>query len=777
MSAAWMTRAASLVMVSAGLWACSPSDNPAGQTIAEGQSSASEAPSAWSPRVTRLLSEMSVEAKIGQLHQAAGGRSRNLNSRLTPEELDRVREGGVGSYLHVAGAEPLEALQRVAVEESEHGIPLLFAMDVVHGYRTIFPVPIAMAASWDEAGWEEAARISAEEAAASGLHWTFAPMIDISRDPRWGRIVEGGGSDPYLGSRMAVAQVNGYQGADLAAGDTILATAKHFGAYGAPTGGRDYGTADISERSLHEIYLPPFHAATQAGVGSMMTAFNDIASVPSTANGHLIEGVLRDEWGFDGFIVSDWNAIAELMNHGVAETRTDAAALALEAGVDMDMTSAVYVQDLAAAIEADPALLAALDRSVGRLLAWKEALGLFDTPYIYHDTDREAAELLAPDHRVAARRLAERSIVLLKNDNNTLPLAREAGSIAVIGQLAEDASTQLGSWRAQGRPDDVVSLLDGIRHEAGDAMAVSYAAGAAPRSDDMSGLPDAIAAAEAADRVVLVIGEDYDLSGEARSRSDIALPPSQQALAEAIFATGKPVTVVLVSGRPLAIPRVAEEADALLVSWMLGVEAGPALGRILFGDVSPAGRLPVNFPRATGAVPFTYSENPGGRPAHPDLERDTNRYMDQPITPLFPFGHGLAYSQFEYGEMEVRETQTGYRLSVTVRNSGDREADEVVQLYMRDPVARVARPRIELRGFERVTLAPGESVEVAFHLTPAQTAIFQAPGRWQVEAGRIEVMIGASSADIRARGEIQIVEAQTGSAPATALETRVEVIR
>lgn len=730
---------------------------------------------AFSPRVTELLASMTLDEKLGQLHQAAGGRSRNLNSRLTDDELDRVRRGEVGSYLHVAGAEPLAALQRVAVEESRLGIPLLFAMDVVHGYRTIFPVPIAMASTWDEADWEAAARVSAEEASASGLHWTFAPMIDIARDPRWGRIVEGGGADPYLGARMAQAQIAGYQGGDLSQADTILATAKHFGAYGVPTGGRDYGTADLSERSLYEIYLPPFYAASRAGSGSMMTAFNDIAGVPSTANETLIDGTLRGRWDFDGLIVSDWNAIAELINHGVAETRADAGALALRAGVDMDMTSAVFVNDLRQAIADEPALLADLDLAVGRILTAKERLGLFDNPMVYHQTDREAAELLSPDHRALARDVAGRSMVLLKNDDNALPLTAGAGRVAVIGALATDAWTQLGSWRAQGRPDDVVTLLDGLQNRAPEGVEILHAAGAQPGNDDLTGIAEAVALAESADRVVLVVGEDYDLSGEARSRSDLFMPASQRALADAIFNTGKPVIVVLVTGRPLAIPNLAERADAILNTWMLGVEAGPALADIVYGDVSPSGRLPVSFPRATGAVPYTYSEFPSGRPADPDLGRDSNRYHDQPITPQFPFGHGLSYSAFSYGELSATSDESGYHLSVDVTNTGEYEADEVVQLYMRDPVSFVARPQLELRGYRRISLSPGERLTVHFHLTAAQSAVFERPGAWRIEAGELQFHVGSSSADLRAGASVHVDASGTSDVPASAIETRTEV--
>ncbi|WP_291845130.1 glycoside hydrolase family 3 N-terminal domain-containing protein [Maricaulis sp.] len=759
------------------LAACQPVDSsPVTESIALSQATPVET---WSPRVTRLLAEMSLAEKLGQLNQVAGGRSRNLNSRLTPDELDRVRRGEIGSYLHVAGAAPLGELQRVAVEESRLGIPLMFAMDVVHGYRTIFPVPIAMASSWDPADLEAASRIAADEASAAGLHWTFAPMIDIARDPRWGRIVEGGGSDPYLGSRLAVAQVAGFQGGDLAAGATIMATAKHFGAYGAPTGGRDYGTADLSERSLHEVYLPPFHAASAAGSGSMMTAFNDIAGVPSTANEHLIDDVLRARWGFEGMIVSDWNAVAELINHGVAETRVQAAALALRAGVDMDMTSTVFADDLAAAIEAEPALMADLDRAVAHVLTAKERLGLFDTPMAYHNAQREADVMLTAASRAEARRIAARSLVLLQNRNDTLPLGEGRGRIAVIGALAEDASTQLGSWRARGTPDTVISLLDGLRDESPDGFDVRYAPGTEPGSDDLSGIVAAVAEAEAADHVILVVGEDYDLSGEARSRSDIFMPASQRALASAILDTGRPVTVVLVSGRPLAIPDIAERADAVLASWMLGVEAGPALADVIYGRISPAGRLPVSFPRTTGQAPFTYSEYPGGRPADPDLSRDSNRFHDLPITPLYAFGHGLSYASFEYGAIELDRPEVApgetVRLSVPVTNTGSRTADEVVQLYMRDPVASVARPRIELRGFVRVELAAGETRTVTFELDPAQFAIFEAPGVWRIEAGAIDLSVGASSADLRQSARLMISGVGISDRPAAAIATRIEV--
>ncbi|MEO0466468.1 MAG: glycoside hydrolase family 3 N-terminal domain-containing protein [Pseudomonadota bacterium] len=735
---------------------------------------------AWSARVQTLLAEMSQDEKLGQLVQAAGGRSKTLNSRLTPEELDRVRRGEVGSYLHVAGAEPLAALQTVALEESPHGIPLLFAMDVVHGYRTIFPVPLAMASTWDPADWENAARISADEATSAGLHWTFAPMVDIARDGRWGRVVEGAGSDPYLGSVMAAAQVRGFQTDDLAAGDTMLAGTKHFGAYGAALGGRDYGAADVSDRSLNEIYLPPFYAAHIAGTGSYMTAFNDVAGAPTTGNEALVDGVLRARWGFDGMIVSDWNAIAELMNHGVAATRADAGALALKAGVDMDMTSGIFGGELADAIAADPSLEADLDLAVGRILTTKERLGLFDNPMIYHNAEREAAVILTPQNRKAARTIAARSMVLLKNETDVLPLSDTAPqTIAVIGALAEDRLTQLGSWRAQGRVDDVVSLLDGIRAAAPPGSTVNFTAGADTLSADPSNLQAAADLASSSDIVVLVIGEDFDLSGEARSRSDISLPASQTALADTVFATGKPVIVVLVTGRPLAIPDLDEQANAILNTWMLGVEAGPALGDVLFGVSAPAGRLPISFPRATGQSPIVYSELPSGRPADPDLSKDSNRYIDQPITPLYPFGHGLSYSAFDYGAPVISaasvQADEPFSISVDVTNTSARDGDEVVQLYMRDPVASISRPKLELRGFKRVELPAGETRTVTFTMTPAQAAIYVDDGNWVIEAGRLDFFVGASSADLRGGASVQVSESVASAVPAAAIPTRVTV--
>jgi beta-glucosidase len=735
-----------------------------------------------SARVESLLSRMTIEEKVGQLVQLPGGRQKAVNSRIDDALRARVRRGEIGSLLNVAGAAEANALQRVAVEESRLGIPLLYGLDVIHGYRTIFPVPLAMAASFDPAVTERAARVAAIEASAAGVHWTFSPMVDVAPDPRWGRIVEGAGEDPFLGAAMAVAQVRGYQGDDLARPGTIMATAKHFAAYGAALGGRDYDGADISERTLNEVHLPPFHAAAQAGAGSFMAAFNSVAGVPMHANRPLLTGILRDTWGWRGPVVSDWMGVAELIAHGVAGDGGQAAALALAAGVDIDMASQLYSGTLRATLERDPALMPQLDEAVRRVLAAKERLGLFDDPYRGADPAREAAVMVSAEHRAVARAAALRSIVLLKNEGNVLPIARTARRIAVIGALADDANSQLGSWRALGRTEDVRPLLAALRESLPAGAELVYEAGASPRSDDRSGIPAAVAAARGADIVLLVVGEDFDFSGEARSRSDLTLPGAQQALADAVLDTGTPVAVVLMNGRPLAIERLAERAPAILETWFLGIEAGPAIADILLGRASPGGRLPISFPRASGAVPFTYNRLPSGRPADPDPARDTVRYRDLPITPLFPFGHGLSYTRFDYGELAVDRGSISpgqsVTVSVTVRNSGSVAGDEVVQLYVRDSVASVSRPLQELRGFRRVSLRSGEAKRVSFTLSPAQFAIWDA-GSWRIEAGEIQLMVGSSSADIRARGAFRIAAAGEGHAPAAALATvtREETVR
>lgn len=744
------------------------------------RASALLAASAWAPvglaaprpdhraRIDQLIGKMTLAEKLGQMNQVPGGRQKALNSKLDAAALDRVRRGEIGSFLNAAGAATTRDLQRIAIEELRLKIPLLFAMDVIHGYRTTMPVPLALAASWDPEVPRLAARTAAEEAWAAGLHWTFTPMVDVARNSRWGRIVEGAGEDPYLGSRMAVAQVEGFQGERLDAGMRVMACVKHFGAYGAGMGGRDYESSDLSERTLQEVNMPPFHAAASAGAGSFMTAFNDIAGVPTTANAALVRRQLREAWGFEGLVVSDWMAVAELLNHGVAETPAQAAALAVRASVDMDMSSGTYWDHMGEALVQDRKLMPLIDQAVRRILATKARLGLFDNPYGFGDAVREKAPLA----RGVARDLARRSIVLLRNEGGLLPLA-PGKKVALIGALADDASSTLGSWRGRGQIEDAVTLRAALGNS------VEYQPGVTTRSDDIAGIAAAVAAAHRADVVLLVIGEDYDFTGEARSRADLGLPGPQAQLVEAIKATGKPIVAILMNGRPLALEKTLAGIPTVLETWFLGIESGPAIAEVLSGKVSPAGRLPAGMPRVTGQSPMPYAHRPTGRPANRDLTVDSARYHDVDIGPLFPFGHGLSYARFEYGPLTLSAMSIGARgaitISVSVVNVSDVAGEEVVQLYVRDPVAFVERPIKELRGFKRITLEPGRAHRVTFTLSAEQLAIWDA-GKWVIEPGRIDVMIGSSSDDIHATGHFTIREKGEGSRPAAAIETKVEVL-
>src|SRR5213082_3022681 len=639
------------------------------------------------PQIDSLLARMTLEEKLGQLNQVS------VDGQPNAEQLDLARKGLVGSFLNLAGADATHAAQHVAVTESRLHIPLILGLDVIHGYRTIFPIPLAEAASWDSEAVEAAAHVAAREAAAAGVNWTFAPMVDIARDPRWGRIAEGAGEDPYLGSAMAAARVRGFQGRDLRAPDAVLATVKHFAAYGGAEGGRDYNTVDLSERTLREAYLPPYHAAIDAGAGSVMTSFNEIGGIPSTASPWLMTTLLRREWGFRGFVVSDWTAVAELLKHGVAGTRADAGKLALEAGVDMDMVSRIYVNDLPALVRAGRIPMAVVNEAVRRVLRAKAALGLFDDPYHGATPERERAALLAPEHRQLARRVAEEAIVLLKNDAQLLPLGSRVRTVAVIGLLADDKVSALGSWPGRGDPRDAVTPLEGIKARAG-SVSVLYAKGCGITDTATAGFADAVAAAKQADVAVLVLGEAGDMSGEAASRAELDLPGVQERLLEAVQATGTPVVLVVNSGRPLTIAWAAAHVPAIVESWFLGVETGPALAAVLFGDVSPSGKLPVTFPRAVGQIPLYYNHKNTGRPTGPD--KYTSKYTDLPVTPLFPFGHGLSYTTFSYRDLRLsapRITPAGtLRASVTVTNTGSREAAEVVQLRSEEHTSELQSP-------------------------------------------------------------------------------------
>ncbi|PYP43453.1 MAG: glycosyl hydrolase, partial [Gemmatimonadetes bacterium] len=587
----------------------------------------------------------------------------------------------------------------------------------------------------------------AREAAAAGVNWTFAPMVDIARDPRWGRIAEGAGEDPYLGSAMAAARVRGFQGRDLRAPDAVMATVKHFAAYGGAEGGRDYNTVDASERTLREIYLPPYRAGVDAGAGSIMTSFNEIGGIPSHANRWLVTTLLRGEWKFPGFVVSDWTGVEELRNHGVAGSRTDAGEVALEAGVDMDMVSGIYLEDVPALVRAGRIPLATVDAAVRRVLAAKRALGLFEDPYRGSSVERERNMLLAPAHRQLARAVAQEAIVLLKNDGNLLPLGPTRHTLAVIGPLADDHVAALGSWAGRGDPRDAVTPLEGIKTRAGTGMQVRYAKGCEIVDTTTAGFAEAVALARGADVALLVLGEAGDMSGEAASRSSLGLPGVQQQLLEAVHATGTAVVLILMNGRPLTVQWAADHVPAIVEAWALGVETGPALASVVFGDVSPSGKLPVTFPRAVGQIPIYYNHKNTGRP--PAADKYTSKYTDLPSSPLFPFGYGLSYTSFQYKDLKLSAptiTPGGaLKVSVTVTNTGAREGAEVAQLYVHDEVASVTRPVRALAGFRRVSLKPGESRTVEFELTPKELGLYDQRMKFVVEPGKFRVYVGGSS--------------------------------
>jgi beta-glucosidase len=725
-------------------------------------------------RVDDLLRRMTLEEKIGQLVQYSTGRPTGPGTGRA-DYREQIAKGQLGSLLNLTGAAETNALQRLAVEQSRLHIPLLFGLDVIHGYRTIFPVPIAMASTWDPGLVERASRFAAREATKEGIRWTFSPMVDIARDARWGRIVEGAGEDPYLGSALAAAYVRGYQGEHLSDSQSMAACAKHFVGYGAAEGGRDYNTVDISEPTLRQTYLPPFRAAVDAGAATIMSAFNSLNGVPASANPRTLNQILRQEWGFRGFVVSDWDAIGELINHGVATDGTAAGQKAMLAGVDMDMESSLYSRYLAELVHSRQVPESALDEAVRRVLRVKFALGLFEHPYTEelpegakHPVDAEAVEL--------ARTVAERSFVLLKNSEHNgravLPLQSGVRTIALIGPLADSPSQMLGSWKAMGDPKDVVTLRSALasRMEASGGR-VLYAKGTEILSPSDSGFAEAIHAAANADVVVMALGEDAVwMSGEAGSRAHLDLPGNQQQLLEAVAGAGKPVVLLVFSGRPLALTWPAAHLPAILQVWFPGGQAGVALVRTLFGDVSPSGKLTVSIPRSVGQEPLYYNTLNTGRPpegvdlrnppSNPE-EKYHSRYVDEQNAPLFPFGYGLTYTHFAYSPVEVSTSSISadalnsgkaqpLRISATVRNDGSRPGDEIVQLYIRLQGTTVARPVKELKGFRRLSLTPGESERVEFSLGRAELAFWNINLQNAVEPARVTVWIGPSSADGRA---------------------------
>jgi beta-glucosidase len=693
-------------------------------------------------RLTKLLAAMTLDEKIGQLTMATADRA-VTGPVLSGDSEEGIRAGRVGAMLNVWGAEPVRAIQRIAVEGSRLGVPLLLGFDVLHGHRTIFPIPLGEAAAFDPHLWQRTARQAAIEAAADGLAMTFAPMLDVARDPRWGRMAEAPGEDPWVASRFAEAKVRGLQGDDLTAADSLAATAKHFCAYGAATAGLDYASVDVSERALREVYLPPFEAALATGCATVMPGFNDIAGAPMTSHAALLRGWLRGHAGFQGVVVSDYNAIAELIRHGVAADIVEAAALALKAGVDIDMVSNSYGRGLPEALRRGLVDQAEIDASALRVLTLKEQLGLFDDPY-RRGASRGAA--LTETSRALAREAARRAIVVLTNAG-ALPLGAGVRRLAIVGPLANARGDMLGSWSGAGEPGDAITILEGLR-AALPGCAIDFAEGVAIDGTSLDGLGQAVAACRNADVIILCLGEAAAMSGEAASRANPVLPGRQRALAEAALDVGKPVVALLSSGRPLIVPWLVERADAVVATWFLGCEAGNAIADVLTGRFAPTGRLPVTWPRDIGQTPIFYAARPSGRPAD-TKDHYTSKYLDMPVAPQFFFGHGLSYGRLRLENLRLSAptftVREGIVATIDIVNDGAVAAEATLFLFVRDVVASIARPILELRGFAKISVGPGERGIV--HL-PAPGAAFAFPGgdfRPVVEPGRFEVSVGFSA--------------------------------
>ncbi|WP_349261178.1 glycoside hydrolase family 3 N-terminal domain-containing protein [Povalibacter sp.] len=698
---------------------------------------------------------MTIEEKAGQLTILADA-TRNFAANANPEFASKkssalradVRAGRVGSLFNGYGVAAGRETQRVAVEESRLKIPLLLAADVIHGFRTVFPIPLGETASFEPALAERTARVTAIEASAAGLHWTFAPMVDVARDQRWGRVAEGAGEDTYLGSLFAAARVRGFQGPSLLAADSMLATPKHFAAYGAVAGGMEYNTVDISQQTLREIHLPPFKAAFDAGALTTMSSFNDINGVPATANRWLMTQLLREEWKFPGFVVSDYTADLELIKHGVAAGERDAARLALSAGVDMSMQSGIYNTQLPKLVASGELPVAVVDEAVRRVLRVKKAIGLFDNPYRSLDAAREKTDIGKAEHRALARDAARRSVVLLKNAGSVLPLQKSA-RIALIGPLGDDRRNLFGPWTLFGDERESITLRQGLAN-AGIAS-VTVIKGSDIEAPIDGGIEAAVAAAKSADIVLLAVGEGEKMSGEAQSRTSIVVPEPQQNLAEAVAATGKPIVVLLSTGRALALQGAIRDADAILVNWFLGSESGNALTDVLVGDYNPSARLPISFPHESGQQPYFYNHRATGRPVTPDDSPSYKaQYRETKNEALYPFGHGLGYSKFTYGDVKVSAAKLPWNGSITVSaritNAGPRAGEEVAQLYIHDKVASVTRPVRELKGIRKTLLQPGASTEVSFQLSRRDLEFVGPDNAWIAEPGSFDVWIAPSAA-------------------------------
>jgi len=728
----------SFLILSSG---CKPKQNPTKHSLGYPQ------------KVDSLIKIMTLDEKIGQLNLLSSGWN-VTGPTMNPNYTQFIKQGKVGAIFNALTVEFVTKLQRIAVEETRLGIPLLFGYDVVHGYRTIFPIPLAQSCSWDLAMIEQSDKIAATEASAEGINWTFAPMVDISRDPRWGRVSESAGEDTWLGSQIGTARVNGFQGKDLSNTNTIIACVKHFAAYGAPQAGRDYHTVDMSERSLFEYYLPPYKACIDAGVGSIMSSFNEIAGVPSSSNRWLFTELLRNKWGFKGFAVSDYASIYELMPHGVASDSSIAGELALHAGIDMDMQSTIFLNFLKSSLQEGKITLDEINQAVSRILLVKYKLGLFTDPYKYCNLSREKTEILTATSQQFARAFVAKSCVLLKNINNTLPIPKSVKKIALIGPLGNSKDDMLGNWSAAGRSEDCITLLEGLKAKADENdFLVEYLKGCDVLDTSTKDFKQAIQLAKSSDYIVLALGEHRNQSGEAASRTQIDLPGVQQQLANKIIALGKPVVVLLFNGRPLVINELNEKAPAILETWLGGTQSGNGIADLLFADAIPSGKLTMTFPRNIGQIPIHYNMKNTGRPVTPNNPeyKYKSKYIDCPNEPLFQFGYGLSYTTFNYSNLNldkknITATDT-LNITIEIANTGNYDATEIVQLYIQDVVGSVTRPVKELKGFKRVFIAKGKKKSITFQITTNDLRFYDLNMDYTFEPGLFNVFVGANSND------------------------------
>jgi len=712
-------------------------------------------------KVTRLLNQMTLEEKIGQMNQYNGfwdltGPAPSNGDAA--KKYEHLRKGYVGSMLNLRGVENVRKIQKIAVEETRLGIPLIIGFDVIHGYETLSPIPLAESASWDLEAIKKSAEVAAEEAAAAGINWTFAPMVDISRDARWGRVMEGAGEDPYLGSKIAFARVQGFQGSDLSHHSTLAACAKHFAAYGFAESGREYNTADIGTSTLNNSVFPPFQATVDAGVRTFMNSFNELNGIPATGNTYLQRDILKGKWEFDGFVVSDWGSIEEMIPHGYAKDNKHAAQMAVNAGSDMDMESYLYVNELADLVREGTVKEAYIDDAAKRILRVKFELGLFDDPYKYCDAQREKEVIGQQAFHEASLDMAKKSIVLLKNETQLLPLKKQGQKIALIGALASDKTSPLGSWRIAAKDNSAVSVLEGMQAYTGNQL--TYAKGTDVslgktkfteevkiNTTDKSEFTQAIAVAKKADVVVMVLGEIGYQSGEGRSRTELGLPGVQQELLEAVYNVNKNIVLVLNNGRPLVLNWHQEHLPAIVEAWQLGTQSGNAIAQVLYGDYNPSGKLPMSFPRAVGQIPIYYNHKNTGRPIMPTPSTVFwSHYQDVENTPLYPFGFGLSYTTFEYSDLQAQVVSTNeVNVSVTLRNTGTFTGKEVVQLYLKDHYASVTRPVRELKGFELVSLEPNEHKKISFKLTEKELGFYNNAGDFVLEPGDFSIFVGGDS--------------------------------